>query len=130
MKLSSLTIGRKITSGFVFILALLAVVAAIAYFAMSRSGVSMAEFSKSTGETNSVTKLEASILGLRMSINEFLLSGSDESIGNYEQSKKTVDSAVADAVRDLQDRPAEAQNLNEAVKLLTEYDAAFRRIIH
>ena len=129
MKLSSLTIGRKITSGFLFILALLAVVAAIAYFAMSRSGVSMAEFSKSTGETNSVTKLEASILGLRMSINEFLLSGSDESIGNYEQSKKTVDSAVADAVRDLQDRPAEAQNLNEAVKLLTEYDAAFRRII-
>ena len=129
MKLFSLTIGRKITSGFVFILALLAVVAAIAYFAMSRSGVSMAEFSKSTGETNSVTKLEASILGLRMSINEFLLSGSDESIGNYEQSKKTVDSAVADAVRDLKDRPAEAQDLNEAVKLLTEYDTAFRRII-
>jgi methyl-accepting chemotaxis protein len=129
VKLSSLTIGRKITSGFVFILALLAVVAAIAYFAMSRSGVSMAEFSKSTGETNSVTKLEASILGLRMSINEFLISGSDESIGNYEQSKKTVDAAVADAVRDLQERPAEAQNLAEAVKLITEYDAAFRRII-
>jgi methyl-accepting chemotaxis protein len=129
VKLSSLTIGRKITSGFIFILALLAVVAAIAYFAMGRSGQSMAEFSRSTGETNSVTKLEASILGLRMSINEFLLSGSDESLTNYEQSKKTVDSAVADALRDLKDRPAEAQDLNEAVKLLADYDTAFRRIV-
>ena len=129
MKLSSLTIGRKITSGFSFILVLLAVVAAIAYFAMARSGQSMAEFSKSTGETNSVTKLEASILSLRMGINEFLLSGSDESQANYEQAKKTVDGAVTDALRDLNDRPALAQDLTDAVKLLTDYDAAFRRIV-
>ena len=129
VKLSSLTIGRKITSGFIFILALLAVVASIAYFAMGRSGQSMAEFSRSTGETNAVTKLETSILGLRMSINEFLLSGSDESLANYEQSKKAVDSAVADALRDLKDRPAEAQDLNEAVKLLADYDTSFRRIV-
>lgn len=129
MKLSSLTIGRKITSGFTFILVLLVVVAAIAYFAMARSGASMAEFSKSTGETNSVTKLEASILNLRMSINEFLLSGSDESQANFEVADKAVDSAVTDALRDLKDRPALAQDLNDAVKLLTEYDAAFRRIV-
>ncbi len=129
MKPSSFTIGRKITSGFLFILVLLAVVAAIAYFAMGRSGLSMAEFSKSTGETNSVTKLEASILNLRMGINEFLLSGSDESLTNYEQVKKTVDSAVTDALQDLSNRTALAQELNDAVKLLAEYDAAFRRIV-
>ena len=129
MKLSSLTIGRKITSGFTFILVLLGVVAAIAYFAMARSGQSMAEFSKSTGETNSVTKLEASILSLRMGINEFLLSGSDESLANYEQAKKTVDGAVTDALRDLRDRSALSQDLTEAVKLLGDYDAAFRKIV-
>ena len=89
----------------------------------------MAEFSKSTGETNSVTKLETSILSSRMSINEFLLSGSDESLANYEQAKKAVDSAVSDALRDLKDRPALAQDLNDAVKLLAEYDTGFRRIV-
>ncbi len=129
MKSSSFTIGRKITTGFVFILVLLAIVAAIAYFAMGRSGLSMAELSKSTGETNSVTKLEASILSLRMSINEFLLSGSDESLANYEQTKKTVDSAAAEALQDLNDRPALSQDLNDALKLLADYEAAFRRIV-
>ena len=129
MKPSSFTIGRKITSGFIFILVLLAVVAAIAYFAMGRSGLSMSEFSKSTGETNAVTKLEASILNLRMGINEFLLSGSDESLTNCEQAKKAVDSAVTEALQDLSNRTALAQELNEAVKLLADYDAAFRRIV-
>jgi methyl-accepting chemotaxis protein len=129
VKLSSFTIGRKITSGFTFILLLLAAVAGIAYYAMSQAGRSMAEFSRSTGETNSITKLEASILSLRMGINEFLLSGSDESMAAYETSKKNVDAAVADAQRDLQDRTELAGDFGDAVKLLSDYDAAFRKIV-
>jgi len=129
VKLSSLTIGRKITSGFFFIIVLLAVVAGIAFYAMKQAGRSMAEYSNSTGQTNSVTKLEASILGLRMSINEFLLSGSDESLANYEQTKKSADAAAAEALSDLTSRPAMAQGLSEAVKLLADYDASFRRIV-
>ncbi|MFT3868561.1 MAG: methyl-accepting chemotaxis protein [Nibricoccus sp.] len=129
MKLSSLTIGQRITSGFALVLVLLAFVAGLAYYAMNQAGRSMNEFSKSTGETNSITKLEASILGLRMSINEFLLSGSDESIAEYDRSKKAVDGAVADAQRDLQNRGELAQELNDALKLLVDYDAAYRRIV-
>jgi methyl-accepting chemotaxis protein len=129
VKPSSFTIGRKITSGFIFILVLLGVVAAIAYFAMGRSGQSLAEFSRSTGNTNSVTKLETSILGLRMNVNEFLLSGSDEGLLQYDQSSKNVDLAVGEVMREMDDRPALAQELGEAVKLLKEYDNAFRRIV-
>ncbi|MBK9991361.1 MAG: MCP four helix bundle domain-containing protein [Verrucomicrobia bacterium] len=129
MKISSFTIGRKITSGFAFILVLLAIVAGIAYFAMRQAGQSMAEYSNSTGQTNSVTKLEASILGLQMSINEFLMSGSDESIANYEKNKKGVDTVAAVALQDLQSRSAMAAELTEASKLLADYDAAFRRIV-
>ena len=129
MKLSSFTIGRKITSGFAFILVLLAIVAGIAYIAMRQAGQSMSEYSNSTGQTNSVTKLEASILGLQMSINEFLMSGSDESIVNYEKNKKGVDAVAAVAMDDLQSRPALASELTEAAKLLADYDSAFRRIV-
>jgi methyl-accepting chemotaxis protein len=109
---------------------LLALVAGLAYYAMNQAGQSMNDFSKSTGETNSITKLEASILGLRMSTNEFLLSGSDESIAEYERSKKTVDSAVSDAQRDLQSRTELAQELTDTLKLLADYDAAYRRIVN
>ena len=129
MKLSSFTIGSKIISGFAFVLALLAIVAAIAFFAMSQAGRSMSEFSQSTGETNSISKLEAAGLGLRMGVNEFLLSGSDESLSSYENLKRSVDAAAADAQRDLSNRTALSQDLADTIKLLSEYDAAFHRIV-
>jgi len=129
VKISSFTIGRKITSGFAFILVLLAVVAGIGYYAMSQGGRNMAEYSNSTSQTNSVTKLEFAILGLQMSINEFLMSGSDESLGNHEQAKRNIDGIVADVQRDLQQRPAMVVELSEAVKLLADYESAFRRIV-
>lgn len=129
MKLSSLTIGQRITSGFALVLVLLSLVGGLAYFAMNQAGRSMTEFSESTGETNAITKLEASILGLRMSINEFLLSGSDESIAEYDRSKKAVESAMAEAQRELQNRPELGQELTDTVKLLADYDAAYRRIV-
>jgi methyl-accepting chemotaxis protein len=129
VKLSSFTIGSKIISGFTFILVLLAIVAGIAFFAMKQAGRSMSEFSESTGETNSVSKLEAASLGLRMGVNEFLLSGSDDNLASYENFKKAVDSAAADAQRDLQNRPELSQDLADTVKVIGEYDGSFRRIV-
>lgn len=129
MKLTSLTIGRKITSGFAFIIVLLAIVAGIAYYAMRQAGRSMSEYSNSTGQTNSVTKLEASILGLQMSINDFLMSGTDESLATYEQTKKNVDAVASATLQNLESRPAMAAELSDALKLLSEYNASFRRIV-
>ncbi len=108
---------------------ILAVVAAIGYYAMSRGGKNMADYSNSTSQTNSVTRLEASILGLQMCINEFLISGSDASLTKYEQAKKSTDAIASTALSDLESRPAMAADLAEAVKLLGDYDAAFRRIV-
>ncbi|MFT3783623.1 MAG: methyl-accepting chemotaxis protein [Nibricoccus sp.] len=130
MKLTSLTIGRRIISGFTLVLLLLALVAGLAYYAMHHAGQSMTEFSKSTGETNSVTKLEAAILTTRMGVNEFLLAGTNESLAAYDNLKKAVDACVSDTQRDLQGRPELSQELSEAVKLLADYDSAFRQIVN
>ncbi|MFT3784204.1 MAG: methyl-accepting chemotaxis protein [Nibricoccus sp.] len=64
-----------------------------------------------------------------MEINEFLLSGTDESLAVYQTSKKNVDAAVAAAQRELQDRTDLANDFGEAVKILNNYDDAFRQII-
>ena len=97
MKFPSLTIGRKISSGFTLVFALFVAVAAIAYYALGNAGQGLKNFSDSTAETNVAANLETSMLNLRMSVNEFLASGSEDSIASYEKNRKTLDAAIAQA---------------------------------
>ncbi|MGC4071333.1 MAG: methyl-accepting chemotaxis protein [Nibricoccus sp.] len=128
MKLPSLTIGRKISSGFTLVFALFVVVAAIAYLALGRAGKGLADFSDSTAETNVAANLETSMLNLRMSVNEFLATGSEESIAGYGKNRKALDTAVAQAATEMTE-PARAGDVSAAKKLLADYDAAFKKTI-
>ena len=128
MKLPSLTIGRKITSGFALVFALFLVVASIAYLALGRAGKGLADFSDSTAETNVAANLETSMLNLRMSVNEFLASGSQESIAGYDKNRKALDTAIAAAAADMT-APERADDIAAAKKFLVEYDVAFKKTI-
>ncbi|ATC64055.1 hypothetical protein CMV30_08880 [Nibricoccus aquaticus] len=129
MKLPSLTIGRKITSGFALVFALFLIVAAIAYFALGRAGKGLADFSDSTAETNVAANLESSMLNLRMGVNEFLATGSEDSIANYEKNRKALDAAVDQAATAMKDNADRAQDIADAKKLLVEYNAAFQKTV-
>jgi methyl-accepting chemotaxis protein len=128
VKLPSLTIGRKISSGFVLVFALFVVVAAIAYVALGRAGKGLSDFSASTAETNVAANLETSILDLRMSVNEFLVTGSNDSIAHYDKGRKVVDAALAQAAAQMTE-PERAQEVEGTKKLLVEYDAAFKKTV-
>ncbi|PTY08772.1 chemotaxis protein [Opitutaceae bacterium EW11] len=128
MKLPSLTIGRKIVSGFTLVFVLFAVVAAIAYFALGRAGKGLSEYSASTAENNVAANLEASMLKLRMSVNEFLISGSDESVASYGQNQKALESALNKATEMITD-PERSKDLTDAKKLLTDYAGAFKKTV-
>jgi methyl-accepting chemotaxis protein len=128
VKLPSLTIGRKITSGFALVFALFVAVAALAYLALGRSGKGLADFSQSTADTNVVANLETSMLNLRMSVNEFLATSSEEGIASYEKNRKTLDAALGDASRAITN-PERAQDIADAKKFLTDYDKAFKKTV-
>lgn len=130
MKLPSLTrtIGRKIVSGFALVFLLFGVVAAIAFYALGLSGRGLRLYSETTTETNVAVKLESSMLSLRMSVNEFLVSGSDDSVATYQRTKKDLDVALAKAAEVIND-PERAKDLAEGKKFLTDYEAAFQKTI-
>jgi methyl-accepting chemotaxis protein len=128
VKLPSLTIGRKISSGFFLVFALFVVVAAIAYFALGRAGRGLSDFSASTAETNVAANLETSILNLRMSVNEFLATSSEDSIAGYAKNRKAVDAALAQAAAEMAE-PQRAQDIEGTKKLLSEYDTAFKKTV-
>jgi len=130
VKFSSLTrtIGRKIVSGFTLVFFLFAAVAALAYFALGMAGQRLKQYSESTAETNIAAKLESSMLSLRMSANEFLVTGSEESVATFTQNKKNLDTVIARAAQLITD-PTRAKDLEDAKKLLNDYGAAFQKTI-
>jgi methyl-accepting chemotaxis protein len=128
MQFSSLTIGRRIALGFCLVLILLGAVATTAWLALGSSGRRLSLYAGSTEETNNVAGVESAMLGVKLSVNEFLASGSAASADSYKQAKATLDSQIQTALTSITD-PVRAAELREAVDLLGKYDASFQNVI-
>ena len=128
MKFSSFTIGRRIALGFSLVLVLLGVVAATAWFAVGSSGHRLSLYAGSTEETNNAAAVESAMLSLKLSVNEYLATGSTTSAQSYQGARLSLDQQIATALKTITD-PARAAELNAAAVLLGQYDAAFRRVI-
>ena len=128
MQFSSLTIGRRIALGFCLVLILLGAVATTAWLALGSSGRRLSLYAGSTEETNNVAGVESAMLGVKLSVNEFLASGSAASAGSYKQAKATLDNQIQAALTSITD-PVRAAELREAVTLLGKYDASFQNVI-
>ncbi len=127
MKLPTLTIGRKIVSGFFLVLTLFGVVAAIGYFSLNKSGAGLGKFSRGTNEVNIAANLESEMLGLRMNVNEFLATGSTTAVTRYEENAKALRASIVKAAAEMSDAN-NAQQVNQAKALLDSYDTAFHRV--
>jgi methyl-accepting chemotaxis protein len=127
MQLSSLTIGRRIALGFCLVLILLGAVATTAWLALGSSGHRLSLYAGSTVETNTAAGVEAAMLGVKLSVNEFLATGSEASAASYKEAKQRLDQQIATALGTVKD-PARTAQLNEAVKLLAQYDSAFQGV--
>jgi methyl-accepting chemotaxis protein len=123
-----MTIGKKITVGFALIFALLVLVAVIAYTALGGAGRRLTMFASSAQETYAAASLESSMQALKLQVQDFLATGSAESITNYDAAKKALD-ADLDAASKLVDDPSRAQQIAKARELLAVYDAGFRDLV-
>jgi methyl-accepting chemotaxis protein len=128
MKFQDLTIGKKITLGFGLIFALLAIVAGIAYTALGGAGQRLAVFSASAQETFAAATLESSMQTLKLRVNEFLATGSAESIAACESAKQVLDADLDRAAKLMVD-PERAAEISKARALLDAYRAAFADLV-
>ncbi len=124
----SLTIGRKIASGFVAVLVIFCLVAVIARMALTSAGSELRKYSSTTAETNLAAQLEASMLAMRMDVSDYLITGGVAAQAAYEKEKKSLISTFEQAVQITTD-PARTADLADARKLLDEYDTAFRQVV-
>ena len=108
--------------------ALLTGVTVIAYLALGAAGRKLTLYAESAQETNTAASLEASMLALKLQVNEFLATGSSASAGNYDKAKSALDAGFAAAEHRIVD-PERAAQVASAKRLLADYDAAFRHLV-
>jgi methyl-accepting chemotaxis protein len=128
MSFQNLTIGKKITLGFGLLFALLIVVAAIAYTALGGAGRRLSLFADSAQETYAASSLESSMQGLKLQVNEFLATGSAESIAACDEARKALEESLKKA-GELIVEPSRAAEIAKARELLATYHAAFAEIV-
>lgn len=127
MRFAHLTVGRKITLGILVIFLLLTGVTAIGFVALETAGRKFALYASSAHETNVAADLEAAMLNLKMEVNEFLATGSAESIDGYAKAKTRLDAMLGLAEQQIVDSDR-APQLAAARRLLAQYDSAFRSL--
>src|SRR3954471_1616825 len=128
MSFHNLTIGKKITLGFGLLFALLIVVAAIAYTALGGAGRRLSAFVDSAQETYAAASLESSMQGLKLQVNEFLATGSAESIAACDAARKTLEENLTRAAS-LIVEPSRAAEIVKARELLATYHSAFAELV-
>ncbi len=128
MSLDNFTIGKKIALGFGLLFALLILVAALAYFALGGASRRLALFADSAQETYVAATLESSMQALKLEVNDFLATGSAESVAACETAKKALDADLARA-SELIVEPSRAAQIAKARELLATYQTAFGDLV-
>ncbi len=128
MSFQNLTIGKKITFGFVLLFVLLLIVAAIGYTALGGAGRRLSMFADSAQETYVAASLESSMQSLKLQVNDFLATGSPESVTACTAAKKALDADLARATEMIVDS-ARAADIAKAKELLATYYTAFSEIV-
>jgi methyl-accepting chemotaxis protein len=121
------TVGKRITLGFTVALVVLVVVAAIAYTQLGAAGGRLTQYAGTAKETYAAARLESSMQSVILQVNDFLATGSAQSVAAAKQAKTKLDGDINTAITviDAGRRP----DIEHARDLLGQYWKAFEQLV-
>jgi methyl-accepting chemotaxis protein len=123
-----MTVGKKITFGFVAIIGLLAVIAGVSRYALSTAGERFRMFSVSAAESHTALSLETTMTALKAQVNDFLASGSAQSSQAYQVAHKSLLEEITLAEKNITE-PERAKQIAAAKELLNRYHQTFLSLV-
>jgi methyl-accepting chemotaxis protein len=124
----NLTVGKKITLGFVVIIGLLAVISGVARYALNAAEKKFQLFSASATESHTAATLETAMMALKVQVNDFLASGSAESSQAYQAAHKELLEEMTLADKYIVE-PARAKQIAAAKDLLNRYHQTYLALV-
>jgi methyl-accepting chemotaxis protein len=125
--LKQMSVGKKIGLGFVAVLVLMIVVGIAAYNGLNTASSGFAEYREMARDTNLAGRLQANMLMVRMNVKDFIITGSDKDLQQYQDYVEKMNGFLGEAQSEINDpeRAAKIDFIDGSVK---EYERAFEKV--
>ena len=122
MKLSS-----KLSLGFGAVLALLLILASVAFWALENSTEGFNQYRGLARDTNLSGRLQANMLMVRMNVKDFIITGSDKDLKQYDEYYEKMSGFLKTAQDEIQN-PERAKLVDDADEKVREYGQQFEKV--
>jgi len=107
---------------------LLLVLAASGYFGLNSVYQGFTEYRGLARDTNLAGRLQANMLMVRMNVKDFLITGSQKDVGEYQDYVEKMNGFLAEAKTEIQ-KPERAQLISFISKHVVEYEEHFTEVV-
>lgn len=122
-----MSIKSRIFLGFSMLLCLLAIMIAAAYFSFNSASKGFSTYQNLARDTSFATNLHTKLLHERITVNSYILTGSDEELQNYNKIKIEITRQLETAIEEV-NSPERKNLLLSARKSYQEYGTAFATV--
>lgn len=126
--IKSLKLGQKITLGFFIVLSLLSTVVLVSISALTQADFGISQYQTFAHETNLVSKLQADMLKVRMSVRGYLVTQDEKELEDYRAHLAKMKELLSITKAKITN-PARAQLVFNVDDALTNYDTSFERVV-
>jgi len=127
MDLKNVTLKTKLVAGFSVVVIMMLIVAGAGFIALKQAASGFGEYREMAKDTNLAGRLQANMLEVQMNVENYLISGSDEALKNYNDRWALMSKFQAQAQEDIKD-PKRAERVDEIETLLEDYKKGFEAV--
>jgi methyl-accepting chemotaxis protein len=123
-----LSLARKLTFSFSTIIFLLIVISFISYNTINNASDNFKTYRNLARDTNLAGRVQANMLMVRMNVKDFIITGSDKDLKEYNQYVTKTNEFLSTAQKKIQN-PERAKKIDFADKTLSEYEEKFKLVV-
>lgn len=118
----------KLICGFTTVLVLMLIVSVIGYYALNNASTGFGEYREMARDSNLAGKLEANMLMVRMNVKNYLISGSEDALKQYDERWGKMVKFQADAKKEIKSSER-AKNIDAVETGFGQYQKGFKQVI-
>ncbi len=123
----SMSLSKKLAMGFGVVLFLLLCISVIAYYALETATHGFIQYRTLARDTNLMGGVQADMLMVRMNVKDFILTGADQDIEEYNSYWKEMDKRLITAQEEIKN-PERAALVDSIDSIRVTYNAGFEKL--
>lgn len=123
-----MTLKTKLIAGFATVIALLAIVSLVGFRALNGASQGFTQYREMARDANLAGRLQANMLMMRMNVKDFIITGSDKDLKQYDEYLEKMEGFLETAQKEI-NAPDRAKKIDDVDTARVTYNKAFKEVI-